>query len=144
MSGSNGASAGSTDIIRRIIAGEADDNLSGVFGAVQERQKSVRSGKAAVMRHTVRPKQRVRLTAPLRKWLVGQIVEIVDVNKSRAVVRFARTFDAGKYAGSSSVTVPLDCMEPTDEPMPKDEWEPEVDALYRQAASGGRRSRRGF
>ena len=74
MSEMNGAAT----IIKAILGGAADDNLRGVFAAVQERQKVQRDGKATMMRLTLKPGDRAKIVGGIRpQTLIGLVVENV-------------------------------------------------------------------
>lgn len=75
------------EVLAGILDGSYDEELSAISDAVRSRMKDVRDQKAKLNGLTLKPGDRVTMHGLTPKLLNGQIVEVVEINRTRATVK---------------------------------------------------------
>lgn len=100
------------DVIAYVL--NADDETCHTLGeAVQQRLKAIRQSRAMVVKATIRPGDKVRLTGIRPKVLDGIEVEVVRRDRTRVLVRMPtddRRLLTTKFLPGSEVKVPASCI----------------------------------
>lgn len=92
----------STDVVRAILNGEADDALDRVFEAYKTRHRQLREIRSVVMSASLRQGDTVRIGDTLRpQYLRGIVGEVVEVRDNRATIQLDEynAAKAGRYSG---------------------------------------------
>lgn len=89
----------SASIIQAVLAGDVDDDLDGISGAINDRRRSLRATQSRLVFHTLKPGDKVRLVNLRPKYLVGEIATVVRKNQTRVVVTLDNPTLSGRFRG---------------------------------------------
>lgn len=95
-----------TDIRKAVLAGALDDDLTQLAADVRARKEAIAAKRALDARLTLRPGATVTVNGLRPSYINGLSATVVQVNKTRAVIKFNDAQAAGRF-GSNEVTVPL-------------------------------------
>ncbi len=94
------------DILRAIVNGDMDDQLDTLGRAIQTRRGALRG----LVAGSLKEGDTVKITGAISpKYMQGKEVEVIKVNRKRAVVKTFR--QVGKFLPGTRFTVPLTCVE---------------------------------
>ena len=102
------------DIAMAVLNGDYDNDLKALGEAVRARRKDVSKKEAQMNALFLSPGDRVRLKGLSPKLLNGAVVEVVKINKTRAVVKSTDETTgqaATRISSYGGTTVPLSCVE---------------------------------